>query len=240
MAVNKIVLNTDDGEQVLVDLTGDSVSEGTLFEGETAHAANGEKIVGTFTLESEMYEQDTLIKQIKTALEGKASVDITDNGVVEVTPNSYNAELQQNNTELQSILAAVNALPEAGGGTGGGESVGTCAVTLIMPQSVRVFGWGENEAFFSLDNGASWTYLSKSEMPSTDGLTHALPLYGKRVFNNLPIGSTFTFYCANGIKGAVADENIEFSLANDTLSSAATYLFACCRCNGDGTITIQA
>lgn len=126
MAVNKIVLNTDDGEQVLVDLTGDSVSEGTLFEGETAHAANGEKIVGTFTLESEMSEQDTLIEQIKTALEGKASVDITDNGVVEVTPNSYNAELQQNNTELQSILAAVNALPEAGGG----QSVETCTLTV--------------------------------------------------------------------------------------------------------------
>ena len=127
MAVNKIVLNTDDGEQVLVDLTGDSVSEGTLFEGKTAHAANGEKIVGTFTLEREMSEQDTLIEQIKTALEGKASVDITDNGVVEVTPGSYNTELQQNNTELQSILAAVNALPDAGGG----GSVETCTVELL-------------------------------------------------------------------------------------------------------------
>lgn len=29
---------------------------------------------------------------------------------------SYNTELQQNNTELQSILATVNALPDAGGG----------------------------------------------------------------------------------------------------------------------------
>lgn len=31
---------------------------------------------------------------------------------------SYNTELQQNNAELQSILAAVNALPDAGGGSG--------------------------------------------------------------------------------------------------------------------------
>lgn len=138
MAVNKIALNTDDGEQVLVDLTGDSVSEGKLFEGETAHAANGEKIVGTFTLESEMSEQDTLIEQIKTALDGKAagnaalptlekSVDITENGVVELTPESYNTELQQNNTELQSILAAVNALPDAGGG----GNVETCTVEIL-------------------------------------------------------------------------------------------------------------
>lgn len=121
MAVNKIVLNTDDGEQVLVDLTGDSVSEGTLFEGETAHAANGEKIVGTFALESEMSEQDALIEQIKTALEGKAagsaplptqekSVDITENGVVEVTPDE--------GYTLSKVTANVNVAGSGGeGGT---------------------------------------------------------------------------------------------------------------------------
>ena len=94
MAVNKIVLNTDDGEQVLVDLTGDSVSEGTLFKGETAHAANGEKIVGAFTLESEMSEQDALIEQIKTALQGKTAGGGGGSGegveTCNVTLNSFN------------------------------------------------------------------------------------------------------------------------------------------------------
>lgn len=35
---------------------------------------------------------------------------------------SYNTELQQNNAELQSILATVNALPDAGGGGGDAEA----------------------------------------------------------------------------------------------------------------------
>ena len=39
---------------------------------------------------------------------------------------NYNTELQSNNTDLQSILDAVNALPEASGGT----AVETCTVTI--------------------------------------------------------------------------------------------------------------
>lgn len=44
MAVNKV----EYGAEVLIDLTGDTVSEKTLIAGTTAHAANGEKITGTF------------------------------------------------------------------------------------------------------------------------------------------------------------------------------------------------
>ena len=47
MAVNKVVYNTADGEEVLVDLTGDSVTPETLAKGVTAHDASGERIVGT-------------------------------------------------------------------------------------------------------------------------------------------------------------------------------------------------
>lgn len=47
MAVNKVVMNTKEGEKVLVDLTADSVTPATLAEGVTAHGADGEPIVGT-------------------------------------------------------------------------------------------------------------------------------------------------------------------------------------------------
>ena len=43
MAVNKVVYGTT----VLVDLTGDTVTEDTIKEGVTAHGANGEPITGT-------------------------------------------------------------------------------------------------------------------------------------------------------------------------------------------------
>ena len=45
MANNKIIL----GDEVLMDLTGDTVTPETLAEGYTAHGANGELIVGTAT-----------------------------------------------------------------------------------------------------------------------------------------------------------------------------------------------
>lgn len=46
MAVNKVVYNTKNGAEVLIDLTGDSVTSETLAEGVTAHDAKGEIITG--------------------------------------------------------------------------------------------------------------------------------------------------------------------------------------------------
>lgn len=47
MAVSKVVL----GNETLVDLTSDTVSEDTLLEGATAHAANGELIEGKVSVQ---------------------------------------------------------------------------------------------------------------------------------------------------------------------------------------------
>ena len=45
MAVNKVVL----GSETLLDLTGDTVTRGTLLAGQTAHNAAGEQIEGEYT-----------------------------------------------------------------------------------------------------------------------------------------------------------------------------------------------
>ena len=48
MAISKVEIRNSDGtKNVLVDLTGDTVSTDTLAEGITAHGADGEKITGT-------------------------------------------------------------------------------------------------------------------------------------------------------------------------------------------------
>lgn len=78
MAINKIVLNTEDGEQVLVDLTGDTVTAETLAEGVTAHDKSGAKITGTMTgggedLEAVLTEQESLIAELQDTLRGKAA-----------------------------------------------------------------------------------------------------------------------------------------------------------------------
>ena len=64
MAVNKVVMNTENGEQILVDLTGDSVTPETLAEGATAHDASGNMIVGemqtTTPTTAVLYTEQTL------------------------------------------------------------------------------------------------------------------------------------------------------------------------------------
>lgn len=80
MAVSKVVMNTSNGEQTLIDLTADDISSDKVFEGVQFHASDGSTRAGTFTLASEMSEQDALIEQVKIALQGKASgtLDLTE------------------------------------------------------------------------------------------------------------------------------------------------------------------
>lgn len=70
---NKVVINRPDGEEVLIDISGDSITTETAFEGETFHDKTGAPKTGTFTLATEMSEQDSLISQIQQALQGKAA-----------------------------------------------------------------------------------------------------------------------------------------------------------------------
>ena len=46
MAVNKVIYNTENGAEVLIDLTNDSVTPETLAKGVVAHDASGERITG--------------------------------------------------------------------------------------------------------------------------------------------------------------------------------------------------
>lgn len=89
MAVNKVTINRNGGEEVLIDLTGDNVSADAVFEGTAFHGADGKVKTGTFTISSELSTQDNLISQIRTALMGKA-VDgggITPVGTLPITAN---------------------------------------------------------------------------------------------------------------------------------------------------------
>lgn len=69
MSYNKVVY---DGK-VLVDLTSDTVTPDTLFEGHTAHGKDGSAVTGTFTIDVELAEQQELIDMITAALENKSA-----------------------------------------------------------------------------------------------------------------------------------------------------------------------
>ena len=69
MSVNKVELKTG---EVLLDVSKDTVTEDTLFEGVTGHDAQGNPVTGKFP-NGEIDVQAELIEQIKSALEDKAS-----------------------------------------------------------------------------------------------------------------------------------------------------------------------
>lgn len=59
MGVSKVVYNTDEGAQTLIDLQNDTVTPETLAEGATAHDANGDPIVGTMLADAVRYSAQT-------------------------------------------------------------------------------------------------------------------------------------------------------------------------------------
>lgn len=69
MAVNKVVINTENGEKTLIDLTEDTVTPKTLAAGVTAHDASGNIITGTAT--------DTVISLTKSGYSTLTEDDIT-------------------------------------------------------------------------------------------------------------------------------------------------------------------
>ena len=69
MGVNKFVY----GGETKFDLTGDTITPDKMFAGTTGHGADGEPMEGTFTIDTELTEQEDLIEQIKAALSGKTA-----------------------------------------------------------------------------------------------------------------------------------------------------------------------
>lgn len=65
MPVNKVVYNTENGPQTLIDLTGDSVTPEALAEGATAHDASGNVINGVGKTTSVLYTEQTLTDEQK-------------------------------------------------------------------------------------------------------------------------------------------------------------------------------
>lgn len=94
MAVNKVVYNTENGAEVLIDLTNDSVTPETLAEGATAHDASGNTITGTLPTDNVRYGKQTLTEAQKAQARmnigaiDEAKLEEVTNGIVIPTKTS--------------------------------------------------------------------------------------------------------------------------------------------------------
>lgn len=83
MGVNKVIFNTADGEQILVDLTGDTVSAETLAEGVTAHDATGEVITGKMPISVVLYTEQSLTEEQKAQVRKNIGVELPSDNALE-------------------------------------------------------------------------------------------------------------------------------------------------------------
>lgn len=93
MPVSKVVY----GGNNLIDLTGDTVTSDKLHQNYTAHGADGSLVTGSFTLDSEITTQNSLISQIYEALIGKT------------LPNSVNVKIITETKTITESKTYLNA-----------------------------------------------------------------------------------------------------------------------------------
>lgn len=123
--------------------------------------------------------------------------------------SNYNEELQSNNTDLQSILDTVNALPEASGGA----AVETCNITMDCYYTGGTSSNGEEFSY-----GA--TVLNESgEIVSVGNASMGLCFPYK--INNVVVGSAI-YIIIQGLFNGKKGENIEIisSSANRSILKA--------------------
>lgn len=214
-----------------------TIDDNGLITATSNQTLNGYVTAGTKSKTKQMTTQAAKTITPGTSSQTAVASGVYTTGAVTVAGDS---NLKASNIKSGISIFGITGNYEAeDSGSGSGGSVGTCSVTIIVPAGVCCFGYGKYNVY--VNTGSTWTSLGTDmSMPSTSSNSHYMPIEAKYEFLAIPVGSVFTFYRSGGaIKGATISGGIEFSLANHTSTTSASYNFAVCKCNGSGTITIN-
>ena len=95
MAVNKVVYNTENGPQTLIDLTGDTVNPETLAEGVVAHDSSGNKIIGNMSTTNVLYTEQILTETQKAQV--RTNIGALSNKELELALDNLETKLNKQN-----------------------------------------------------------------------------------------------------------------------------------------------
>ena len=119
MGINKVTMNTPEGEQTLIDLTDDSVAPETLAKGATAHNAAGDLIEGKMPIETVLFIPQVLSQEEQAQARNNIGVDPagTANLKLEEAKTYTDEEIEKNkvltvtqeNFSFQEIVNASNS-----------------------------------------------------------------------------------------------------------------------------------
>lgn len=113
MAVNKIVMNTENGAETLIDLTADTVAPENLAEGETAHDASGNIITGlakNITITQEAGESESLVMSQKAVTNLVAEAIGTGGGGTSTEYETVDSVEEMTDTSKQYVLSTTGTI----------------------------------------------------------------------------------------------------------------------------------
>lgn len=195
-----------------------------IMSGETAYA-NGKKITGTFTIDSELTTQDNLIAQIQTALEGKAGGTTIIEPVLQektITPTKSVQTATPDSGYNGLSKVTVNAIPDEYIVPSGIKSIttnGTHDVTAYEAVEVSISGGGG-----SSQNTINEFLCGTLEQVDCDGCTIVNPYFfyendgikTVQLRNATSIGG-YNFYACDNL------ESINLPEATDTVGTYFCY-----------------
>ena len=148
-----------------IDTSDATATAETIFKDETAYA-DGKKLTGTFTIDSELTTQDNLISQIQTALQGKASASEPVLQSKTATPSTSAQTIKPDSGYDGLSQVTVSAMPTATQAT---PSISVSSSGLITASATQTAGYvtaGTKSATKQLT-----TQAAKTITPSTSSQT---------------------------------------------------------------------
>lgn len=187
MAVSKVVL----GDETLIDLTGDSVSSENLLQGETAHGANGEEVIGGVVV-TPMYTGT------KAAIEEAIALgQIPEDSVVNITDDeeasSFQTQINEINSSLLKFMEAMGYDPDI------------IALIPVMtsdttPSGQVIYQSSHSDEFAPwkcFDGNTSTAGTTKGGNGSYIGYKFENPVCVKKAYIKMNNGSNFTIQASN-------------------------------------------